>query len=787
MSPNFEKFKSSISFLILRNSLAIYLLIVLTLTSIQIVFEFKSIKSRILGEFENIKQARTKEISSALFNEDDDSLESILKNIITDRKVKRIILYEEGKKIRMKISSKKNKTHTERLFEKKFSYSFPLLDKEGGTTPKEIGSVLIITDDSIIYDELIPKIIFIFLNSILKTLALILILLMSLNKYISSPLNRIIDSIKNSKIDGVDPITIKKNEISELYHSILNLVESNDKIVEKLKIENSSYKNKSDEFESYGKTLEKEIQEKNKILTKAHSSAKNSIKMIEELKSLPQGNKQSPSNEKIDKSFKHSFLSKVSHEFRTPLNAILGFTDIMMKKITDAQSSYYLESISSSGKKLLTLINDILDLSNAEAQSIKLNYGPISAHSLFKKLNQEFTKTINKKNNNLEFFISSSFPQTIFLDESRLHQILGSIIENANNFTNSGKIKVSCGLSDDDIDKRDESINLHFSIQDNGVGIPLDEQKNIFEAFKQGNKNNNVHQGGAGLGLTLSKNLCELMGGNITLESQENEGSTFTLNFKNVKISSKKLAEKLKSKVSQLYNFKNSTILIAENDPLNKKILTNFLEGHNFLIKFCSDGRELIEQAKILNSDLILIERSLPLINGIKVAEELKQYRSLSHIPLILLTSSPDIKENPLVDKFFDDIILKPIQENGLILKLTKFLNYETKPSESIENTQDMTFSLSNASTASLKEVLQKLNSPEWQEKYENMVDTLTINEIEIFAKDLIGLGEECKTKEVILIGEKLLFEATNFDMDGISTTLKAFEKLKVELEKALK
>ena len=131
--------------------------------------------------------------------------------------------------------------------------------------------------------------------------------------------------------------------------------------------------------------------------------------MIEELKSRTEEHKKSSSKDKSDKSFKHSFLSKMSHEFRTPLNAILGFTDIMMKKINDTQSSYYLESISSSGKKHLTLINDILDLSNSETQSIKLDYEPISIHSLFERLNQDFSKKIKAKNNNLEFLISSSF------------------------------------------------------------------------------------------------------------------------------------------------------------------------------------------------------------------------------------------------------------------------------------------------------------------------------------------------------------------------------------------
>ena len=206
--------------------MALYLLIVFVLTGIQIVFEFNSIKNRILKEFHDIKLARAKEISNALFNEDDDSLENILKNIVTDRRIKRIILYEEEKKIRMKFSSTKNKIYITELFSRNFSYSFPLFEKEEGKISKKIGSVFITTDNSIIFYELIPKIIFIFFNSILKTLVLFIILFMTLNKFISSPLHKLINSIVKSKIDENDPITIKENEISKLYLSILDLIES---------------------------------------------------------------------------------------------------------------------------------------------------------------------------------------------------------------------------------------------------------------------------------------------------------------------------------------------------------------------------------------------------------------------------------------------------------------------------------------------------------------------------------------------------------------------------------
>jgi CheY-like chemotaxis protein len=274
------------------------------------------------------------------------------------------------------------------------------------------------------------------------------------------------------------------------------------------------------------------------------------------------------------------------------------------------------------------------------------------------------------------------------------------------------------------------------------------------------------------------------MNGHLEIKSKENEEFIFILKFSKVKMTNEEIYFSLKSKVSQLYTFKNAKILIAENDPLNIKILKSFLEGHNLIIKFCSDGHELIEQTKTLAPDLIMMERSLPLINGIKVAEEIKRFRSIKDIPLIILTSSPDLYNDPLISHLFNDFILKPFQENGLILKLIKYLDYDITETSNLTKDlrNELKFSFSDSSEDSLKKVYEVLNSSHWIEQYQNILETLTINEIEKFSQELIILGEKYKVKEIIKIGEKLLFEIVHFDMEGISKTLKIFEQIKKRL-----
>ncbi|MCP4699821.1 MAG: PAS domain S-box protein [Gammaproteobacteria bacterium] len=232
-------------------------------------------------------------------------------------------------------------------------------------------------------------------------------------------------------------------------------------------------------------------------------------------------------------SAKSEFLACMSHEIRTPLNAVLGFSELLSALITDKRQRNYLASIRSAGKSLLTLINDILDISQIEAGKLKMEYEALNPHLFLSEIKELFEPKISAKGLRFIIDIDESLPPTLMLDESRLRQVLFNLIGNAVKFTEKGYIKLSA---------KHRIISEHrmdfvLSVEDSGVGIPEDQQKVIFESFRQQDSHNTRKYGGTGLGLAISKRLAEIMNGQISVKSKAGAGSIFEVLLREVDIS----------------------------------------------------------------------------------------------------------------------------------------------------------------------------------------------------------------------------------------------------------
>lgn len=229
---------------------------------------------------------------------------------------------------------------------------------------------------------------------------------------------------------------------------------------------------------------------------------------------------------------KSEFLANMSHEIRTPMNAILGFSAILSDLIIDEKQRHYLNAIKRSGKTLLQLINDILDLSKIEAGKFELNISPLSLKTIFEDISTIFTPQLTEKNIVFTLTFSENIPACLFLDEIRLRQVLLNIVGNAVKFTDQGFIRINVtGQPAGD----ERHINLNIRIADSGMGIEKDQLDAIFDAFTQ-QKQQNVRYGGTGLGLTISKRLAELMGGSLRVESRAGQGSCFTIELPQVEM-----------------------------------------------------------------------------------------------------------------------------------------------------------------------------------------------------------------------------------------------------------
>ena len=270
---------------------------------------------------------------------------------------------------------------------------------------------------------------------------------------------------------------------------------------------------------------------------------------------------------------KSEFLANMSHEIRTPMNAIMGFSQILRSKINDENLNSYLESISSSGKNLLGLINDILDLSKIEAGKLSLEYDRVNPYEMLKEIRNIFSFEIKEKGLDFIIDIDNDIPQALILDEIRLRQILVNLVGNALKFTDKGYIKVSV-KRENQIENAD-NLKLRFCVEDTGIGIPQKELERIFDAFIQQSGQSTRKYGGTGLGLAISRRLVDLMGGKIYVESENDKGSKFIVILDNIAVATN-LSINMTTQNSEEIQVTRQEIHFQDDEKISEELRTIF-------------------------------------------------------------------------------------------------------------------------------------------------------------------------------------------------------------------
>jgi len=468
---------------------------------------------------------------------------------------------------------------------------------------------------------------------------------------------------------------------------------------------------------------------------------------------------------------KSSFLANMSHEIRTPMNAILGFTEILKNKIDNPQFQNYLNNIWTSGKALLSLINDILDLSKVEAGKMSIEFNPFSIKEMLDEIKTLFWQKIEAKGLDFIIEVQENFPDMIVLDETRLRQILINIVGNGVKFTEKGYVKLVVNFEFSP--HQDNALNIFFAVEDTGIGIEADQMEKIFEAFEQQKGQRTSKYGGTGLGLTISKKLAEMMGGTITVSSTQGKGSRFVVSIKKVEfisVDSNHVVRENTLKTASVV-FKKSTILIADDIDYNIELIKGFLEGFDFTFIEAADGKDALEKVWKYNPSLILLDIKMPVMNGDEVAKILKKDEKFKTIPIIAVTASVMEDEKNLIKKLCDGFLKKPIERNTLVNELMKFIPYK---SESLKNNDN--FSLgTNIAKIEIPPIFREKVSAEL-DYFQQIFDEKAIDKIEEFAQKIKSDANNNNLPELYKLGEELYEAAGRFDSESIRKILNKFK-----------
>lgn len=478
---------------------------------------------------------------------------------------------------------------------------------------------------------------------------------------------------------------------------------------------------------------------------------------------------------------KSVFLANMSHEIRTPMNAVIGFSELLAKSVENEKQRSQVESIRSSGKTLLKIINDILDLSKIEAGKIEILPVMINLPSLMSEIENMFVITAKEKKIYFTIEYESVIPKMLLLDEVRIRQILFNLIGNAIKFTEKGHVIVSIDAHPNPKEK--EKLDLLFRIEDTGMGISKDQQEIIFEPFSQ-QKNQSAKYGGTGLGLSITKKLIEKMGGSIILESELNIGSSFTILLPNISVSNHEIEIIDDTFDHSKIIFENAKILVADDNSENRKLIKDLLECSSLNFVEAENGKEAVGLAIKTAPDMIFMDLRMPVMDGYEATKLLRETPQTSNIPIFAISaSSRKIIYKGRSKDIFDEYIMKPLLPSDLFGKMKKYLNYQSRVQSSLKKEAET--QLNDLQLALLPELIAKLET-EFIPRHQIICKSQMIDHIEKFGNDLKQVAEENKIQFLLDYAMEICRFVDNFEIDKLSESLVRFPKITEHLKNCL-
>ncbi len=416
---------------------------------------------------------------------------------------------------------------------------------------------------------------------------------------------------------------------------------------------------------------------------------------------------------------KDQFLANMSHEIRTPLNGILGMDEMIIRETKQSSVKKYALDIKSAGNTLLSLINDILDLSKIEAGSfeiIPVIYGITSV--LNDVINMTRQKAVGK---DLEYIFEASpeLPSELYGDELRVRQVMLNIINNAIKYTAKGQVKIQV-LSENIWVDDERRINLIIRVSDTGTGIKPEDMDKLFSSFQRLDEEKNRNIEGTGLGLHITQRLVELMNGKIEVDSKYGEGSTFTVTIPQRIINSQPIGD-FSEAVSRFVNTMEieettlyapgASVLVVDDNQMNLEVMEGLLRETGMKVELADSGKKCIEKVSEKTFDVVLLDQMMPGMNGVETLNTMKEMKVIGDTPVIALTADAIMgaKEN-YISKGFTDYLSKPVKYEKLEETLKRYLPQEKQQVRSVQNNDLPTLLIWGTDSDKLRETKEKLS-----------------------------------------------------------------------------
>ena len=489
---------------------------------------------------------------------------------------------------------------------------------------------------------------------------------------------------------------------------------------------------------------------------------------------------------------KSEFLANMSHDIRTPMNAILGFTDILKTQLHDApQYQEYLENIQAAGQNLLRLINDILDLSKIEAGRLDIHAEIVHLPNLFHELFSTFSLQAREKQIRLEVVPAPELPRELRIDGTRLRQILMNLLSNALKFTPAGEVRMECRPVSKAApqDEGGRHTDILIQVRDSGIGIAEKDLERIFDPFQQAQQAGQDSEG-SGLGLAITRKLVELMGGDISVESKRNVGSTFRLRLPVEEVSSSEMS----SCGEQLFDvrslqFEEVTLLLVEDNALNRDVFRSYLKSYPFTLFEAENGQKALQLLTGIQPDLIFMDIQMPVMDGYKTTQILKADHRFQKVPIVALTAYAMKEQQERYQNFFDAYLSKPASQDDVLRILADFLPHRVSPLQ--ENYVDKNSSRAQKPAGYLQDLQEALEHqgalPEDLHRrlhetllpgHQALCEVMSADKLFDFAENVLDFGESAQLLPLQHYGEELLRYAQVFDILKIKRLLAQFPEI---------